>query len=230
MSRIGLQSFVLGGMIAASVSAQTLIQKPPDLGLAHEPLSNSFGDFVFANSFVAPADDTVVTELGAWLINLFGGNGAVIAFQVWGEDPSTGGPNWQDVIASTDDFATTASALILHTFPVTSGEARLAPGQRYWFVATAAGRQGDGGYGLGGHTQNSVVQDNGTHWRSNDPNGQVFNFQNQLPEFAFEVHLAAPVVPTASEVAVLMMGLMILAASTLVLRRQQDSALRATGV
>jgi len=219
MLQATLQVLALVGLLAASTSAQTLIDKPPDLGLAHEPFSNS-GVFVYADSFIAPTGDTVVTELGTWLIPLFGPGATVVAFQVWGEDPNTGGPNWKDVIASTDDFSTETAGLNLHTLPVKHGGGPLTPGLRYWFVATAVGRQGTGGYGLGGHTQNSVVQDNGTIWWSDDPSGQSFNFQNQLPEMAFQVRLA-PTVPALSTMATLVMALVLIIAASKILHRKK---------
>ena len=62
----------------------------------------------------------------------------------------------------------------------------------YWFAATVVGESGPGFYQVGGHTQNSQYNDNGTFWYSNDPSGQSFDGQNLTPEMAFHVGTAVP--------------------------------------
>jgi hypothetical protein len=202
---IGLSVLLLA---VTTASANTLISKPPDLGSYWYPVGNADGGtYVYADSFVAPAGDTVVSHLGTWLdaIEYNGGpQHSIVAFQVWADNA---GPDFSQVVASTDDMSTETTGLNLYTLPVTSGPGVLTPGSTYWFVVTGVGR-GAGNYDqyqVGGHTQNSVYNDNGTFWYSNDPTGQVFDGQGLTPEMAFEVTL---VPEPASLVGLLALGLL----------------------
>ncbi|MBW7906796.1 MAG: PEP-CTERM sorting domain-containing protein [Phycisphaerae bacterium] len=187
-----LTCLLSAGLLVAAASAATTISKPPDLGNYWHPVGNANGGtYVYADSFIAPAGDTTVARLGTWLdaINYNGGpQHSIVKFQVWGD---AGGPDYSNVIASTDPFSTELTGLNLHVLDVTSGAAVLNPGTKYWFAITGVG-MGQGNYDqyqVGGHTQNSVYPDNGTFWYSNDPAGQVFDGQNLTPEMAFQVYL-----------------------------------------
>ena len=193
--------------VAAVSYAETTIEKPPDLGPYWYPLSNG-GTYVYSDSFIAPFGDTNVTILGTWLMPLkgtpaigntgtgfhpAGTNNSIIQLQVWGTD-GNGGPDWTQVLASTDPFEADALILVLYNRPVTSGGGPLVPGTKYWFVAKAVG--GDPfatAYQVGGHTQNSVYPDNGTFWYSNDPVGHNFDGQALTPEMAFRVVLGGAI-------------------------------------
>ena len=166
--RIPLLALALAGLVTLPATADTLIDKPPDLGPYWHPLSNSPSDTrIYASDFLAPEDDTTVDALGTWLLAYAGGpTFAVIDFEIWATDPNTGGPDFDNVIAWTDTMQTDDPTLRLYTLDVIGGPATLNPGDRYWFVANCY-NQGDPSYGsyqVGAHTQNSVYQDNGTFW------------------------------------------------------------------
>ena len=195
---------------AVAASADTTIDKPPDVGPWWHPVGNNAGgSFVYADSFIAPDGDTTVDQLGTWLdaIDYYGGpQHSEVALQVWGGGAA--GPDWTQVIASTDPFSTETAGLNLYVQPVTTLNDQLTPGERYWFVLNGAG-YGDPSYDdykVGGHTQNSVYQDNGTFWFSNDPNGQNVDGQNYTPEMAFQVYL----VPEPASISLLGLGLLCL--------------------
>src|SRR6185503_17180600 len=140
--------------VAAVSYADTTIEKPPDLGLYWWPLSDG-GTYVYSDSFIAPFGDTNVAILGTWLSPLrsapagsigntvtgfhpAGSGNSIVRFQVWGT-AGNGGPDWTQVLASTDSFTADAPGLNLYNKPVTSGGGPLVPGTKYWFVATTVG-------------------------------------------------------------------------------------------
>ena len=194
MNRKLKRALLVAGFLTAGASADTVIDKPANLGPQWHPLDNT-GSYVYADCFIAPATDSIVSMLGTWLRpQPTGTPHSVVRFEVWGTDVGTGGPDWTQVLASTDPFSTETPGLNLYVLPVTSDGGPLMPGNTYWFVATAVG-MGEpdfGSYQVGGHLQNSVYQDDCTFWFSNDPTGQNFNGQNNTPEMAFQVHLTAP--------------------------------------
>ena len=192
------------------IASAIVIEKPPDFGPFWHPLGNS-GTFVYADGFFAPAGDTQVSSLGTWLLpegasasdprgntrsgapraEAGGGSFSIIRFQIWGTNGVTSGPDYQQVLASTDPMSTDTPGLNFYSLPVTSGGGPLTPGIKYWFVATGVGLGGPGlgSYQVGGHTQNSIYPDNCTFWYSNDATGQLFDGQNNTPEMAFRVVL-----------------------------------------
>lgn len=188
--RIPLLGLALAGLVTVPAAAATLIDKPPDIGPYWNPLGNGNTE-IYASDFLAPEGDTVVDALGMWLLALSGGSPhAVVNFEIWGTAPG-GGPDYDNVIAWTDTMQTEVGTLELYTMGVIGGPATLTPGDRYWFVATGW-NQGDPGYGnyqVGGHTPNSVYQDNGTFWYDNSPGDGVFDGQNLTPQMAFQVSL-----------------------------------------
>ena len=191
--RIPLLALALAGLVAMPAAAATLIDKPPDQGPYWHPLSNNPSDTrIYASDFLAPEDDTIVDALGTWLLAYAGGpTFAVIDFEIWGTDPNTGGPDFDNVIAWTDTMQTDDPTLRLYNLDVIGGPAVLNPGDRYWFVANCYD-QGDPSYGsyqVGAHTQNSVYQDNGTFWYANYPEQGYFDGQGLTPQMAFQVSL-----------------------------------------
>lgn len=181
------------------------ITKPPDLGPWWQPLDPDTGTFIYANSFVA--DETGrVDNLGMWLMQAGNGAGGLIAFEVYasiGGNPAFG-PDSQNVLASTgllDIGGGTANLDFYNAAPISS--ATLNAGDTYWFGANVIGGGSNvGSYQVGGHTQNSVFQDNGTFWFSNDPNGVIFGGQGLTPEMAFSVNI----IPAPSSLALLGLG------------------------
>lgn len=194
----------LAGMIAMPALADTMIDKQPDIGPWWNPLGNTNTE-IYASDFLAPAgDDVVVTSLGTWLEYLGGGaTPAILNFQIWGTDPSTGGPDFNNVIAWTDTMSSDIPALTLYTMDVIGGDAVLTPGERYWFIGNGylLGDPSYGSYRVGGHTQNSAYQDNGTFWYSNNPEQGYFDGQGLTPQMAFQVGLGP--IPTPGALALL---------------------------
>lgn len=186
-----LLGVALAGMIAMPAVADTMIDKQPDVGPWWNPLGAGTTE-LYASDFIAPDTDTKVTTLGTWLEAYTGGpDFAVVDFEIWGTDPSTGGPDFDNIICKTGTMQTNVAALTLYTMDVVTGPAILTPGERYWFVASAWGL-GDPSYGyyrVGGHTQNSAYQDNGTFWYSNYADDGYFDGQGLTPQMAFQVGL-----------------------------------------
>lgn len=177
--------------------ADTSITKQPDLGNFWFPLGNNGNTPVYSDSFIAPnGADVLPGRLGTWLDDQ-GSGGTDLRFEIWGDN---NGPNPFDILATTGTVSPSTNGLTYIEAPAQSANA-LTPGQRYWFVATAVGEAGSGYFQTGGHTQNSVYQDNGTFWYSNDPNGINFDGQNLTPEMAFSVTLGP--IPTPGAAAVL---------------------------
>ncbi|MDY7109638.1 MAG: hypothetical protein SYC29_13470 [Planctomycetota bacterium] len=201
--RIPLLSLALAAVVALPAAGETLIDKQPDQGPFWHPLGNSSSDTrIYASDFLAPDGDTVVDALGTWLLAYAGGPPySEINFQIWGTDPGTGGPDFDNVIAYTDTMQTDDPNLTLYTMDVIGGSATLTPGERYWFIANCyeLGDPSYGSYQVGAHTQNSQYQDNGTFWYSNYPEDGYFDGQGLTPQMAFQVSL----IPTPGVLALL---------------------------
>ncbi|HZW08391.1 MAG TPA: PEP-CTERM sorting domain-containing protein [Phycisphaerales bacterium] len=197
------REFIVGAVVlaagATAALADTLYEKSPDLGDFWFPLDPDSGSFVYANSFVAPAGDTTISDLGMWL-NAQGTGGSSIRFEVWG-DTGGSGPDAGNVISSTGSLAAFANSGLTY-YEASASSGNLVPGNTYWFAATVVGESGPGFYNVGGHTQNSQHSDNGTFWFSNDPSGSFFDGQNFTPEMAFTVRL----VPAPASMALLGLG------------------------
>ncbi|HRQ73688.1 MAG TPA: PEP-CTERM sorting domain-containing protein [Phycisphaerales bacterium] len=184
----------------ATSAAATSIVKPPDIGPWWHPIDGDNGTYVYASDFVLTGTDTKVDRMGTWLSLIWGGT-QNIRFEVWG-DTGGFGPNPNDVLASTGSIHPAVGVnLDYHEAPA-AFSANLVPGSRYWFIATVVSEGGGGGYQTGGHTQNSVYNDNGTFWYSNDPAGMFFDGQNLTPQMAFAVHM----VPAPGALALMGLG------------------------
>ncbi|HVI77792.1 MAG TPA: kelch repeat-containing protein, partial [Candidatus Acidoferrum sp.] len=163
------------------------ITKPPDLGSFWHPLSPN-GSYVYADSFV-PQVSGSVSSLGTWLDTTVEDPTTTIRFEVWGSvnnDP-TQGPDASNVIATSGPQSGFSGGLTFYSAATLPGGGSLVAGNTYWFVATCVGSTGKGDYQVGGHTQNSIYQDNGTFWYSNDPSGVDFDGRGLTPEMAFSV-------------------------------------------
>lgn len=170
----------------------SFITKSPDIGNYWNPLSVPNGTYVYANSFV-PQQNSTVVSLGTWLNTFSFDANTAVRFQVWGSvgNNAASGPDYANVLATTAAITGMNGPLSFYS-GLTPGSLSLTAGDTYWFSATVVGSSGNGGYQVGGHTQNSGgITDNGTFWYSNDPNGQIFDGQRLTPEMAFEVELAA---------------------------------------
>lgn len=188
--------FVGAGVLAfAAAGVMGDIIKPPDVGPWWHPLDGDTGSYVYASDFIAQGPDLTVAALGMWL-DLRWGTEQTIRFEIWGHGAP--GPDPFNVLTSTGSVLPAVTPN-LDYFEYSAGPVDLVAGDRYWFVATVVGESGGAGFGTGGHTQNSVYQDNGTFWFSNDPNGINFDGQNLTPQIAFAVTL----IPAPGTVAML---------------------------
>lgn len=185
--------------LATSAAANHIV-KPPDLGPYWHPIDGGTGTYVYASDFVLGGSDTKVDTLGMWLLSQTGGTQS-IRFEIWG-DTGGAGPDPSNVLAGTGSINPAVGGnLDYHEAPA-SFSANLVPGNRYWFAATVVGEGGGAAYQTGGHTQNSVYNDNGTFWFSNDPTGMNFDGKNQTPQIAFAVHM----VPAPGALALMGLG------------------------
>lgn len=169
--------------VAAGVASADIV-KPPDLGDYWQPLNPNGGTYVYADSFIA--DDTTIECLGTWL-NDGGSGGSSVRFEVWGDIAGGGGPDANAVIASTGSLPIFGAPGGVLTYFQAPASGTMIPGNMYWFAATVVLESGPGGFNVGGHTQNSVYNDNGTFWFSNDASGIAFDGRGLTPEMAFAV-------------------------------------------
>ena len=216
--RLFLFFAIVATMSSQIAMADVVIEKSPDLGAFWNPLGPD-SSYVYANSFVAEETGTV-DELNMWLQSNNGpGAGGLVSFNVYGSvdgNPALG-PDSTNVIASTGDLDIGGTDTLDKYAAPTLFSGLLTQGETYWFGANAIGNgPGSGGsYTVGGHTQNSQHNDNGTFWFSNDPSGIVFDGQNATPEMAFKVSIVNAI-PEPASIAVL--GLM----SIVALRRRRS--------
>lgn len=179
------QLAILALALGSGSAALADITKPPDIGLWWHPVGAN-GSYVYADSFIADEDCTI-SDLGTWLDDQ-GSGGSSVRFEVWGDN---GGPDPFNVISSTGSVSPQVGAgLAYNQYSASAGN--LVNGTKYWFAITGVGEAGPGGWYTGGHTQNSVYNDNGTFWFSNDPSGISFDGQNLTPEVAFSVICRVP--------------------------------------
>ena len=183
----------LGALTFAATSVMGDIIKPPDVGPWWHPVDGGGGTYVYASDFVAEGPELNVEALGTWLLSETGTTQS-IRFEIWG---NAGGPDPFNVLTSTGSInpAVTGS-LEYYEFSVPS--VTLVDGQYYWFALTVVGEGGGASYQVGGHTQNSVYNDNGTFWYSNDPAGINFDGQGLTPQMAFSVITNIPAPGTAA--------------------------------
>lgn len=197
----------------SGVSSAGIIEKAPDLGNYWNPLSST-GTYVYANSFVAEETGTVAL-LGLWL----NGGSSNLVFMVLDSvgGNSAQGPSIGNVLATTATVAGQFYGALTYVEASAISSVVLNAGSTYWFAASTIGLGGQGGYNVGGHTQNSGgISDSGTFWYSNDPTGASFDGRNLTPEMAFRV--TANAVPEPASIALLSIGLIGLGA----LRRRNN--------
>jgi hypothetical protein len=187
--------------LGCGTAAMADITKGPDLGDFWFPVGPN-STLIYANSFIAEEDCTI-SDLGTWLNDQNSG-GSSLRLEVWG-DTGGSGPDASNIISSTGPIgASLGTGLTYNQFSASSGN--LIGGNTYWFAVTGVGESGPGFWNVGGHTQNSVYNDNGTFWYSND--GSFFDGQNLTPEMAFSVICR---IPTPGSAAVLGLGGLIVA-------------------
>lgn len=181
------------------------IVKGPNEGGTWQPLDPDSGTYIYANSFVAD-ENGPVDELGTWLLAQNGdGTGGLLAFEIYSSIGGNvaNGPDSTDVIASTgllDIGGGTAALEFYSAAPAFSGN--LVAGETYWFAANTIGGGPADPYEVGRHIQNSVYDDDGTFWFSNDPTGVNFDGQGFTPEMS----LSVSIVPAPGAAALLGLG------------------------
>jgi hypothetical protein len=167
------------------MALNTVFSKPPN-DSGYSVLNADTGSYVYASSFLAPEGNRLPVRLGSWLQASAPGLG--IRFEIWGDDADK--PDSADVRATTGSVSPAADETLTYfEFPVSGSPPPLTPGGRYWFVVTVVGETGGGVYGVGGHTQNSVYDDDGVFVGSNNPSGTPFDLGPTTPELAYQIEL-----------------------------------------
>jgi hypothetical protein len=193
---------------AASQShAAVIIDKVPDVGPFWQPLGGSSGSYVYANSFVFNGTTGTMLEMvGAYIQRINGtGLGTSFRFEVFADNANSPDAN---TVLGTTGFVQTANQTLSLLASTLLAPISLTSGTRYWIAASTVGQTFAGDYQVGGHTQNSIYNDNGTFWYSNNPAGQPFDGQNQTPEMAiYAAGTFAAAVPEPSTFALGGMGL-----------------------
>lgn len=170
--------------VAGVMPAGVLIDKVPDQGAYWSPLSPN-STYIYADSFVLDTGtNPTATVLGAYLLAESSPSDSPFRFELWGDAGNSPDPN--SVLGVTGYLQDSGTDLHLATADLLS-PVPLTVGTRYWVIASTVGQTGDTSYQFGGHTQNSIYQDNGTFWYSNDPEGLDFDGQAMLPEMAIYV-------------------------------------------
>lgn len=206
MRGIRLAAFALVGLFALGSAAQAdfVLDKTPDQGAYWHPLGGPGGPtYVYTNSFVytGPSGGLLDT-VGVYLLNQGDGPGTMFRYQVYADNGNA--PDPTHVLGVSNLMQDGNTSLHLKTASILTPFA-LTTGTRYWIAASTVGQTDDGGYQVGGHTQNSIYHDNGTFWYSNDPTGMSFVGQAQTPEMAIYAHVSA--VPEPSTVVLVGLGL-----------------------
>ncbi|MEM9930318.1 MAG: hypothetical protein AAF840_10905, partial [Bacteroidota bacterium] len=172
--------------VACTPNTQT---KGPNVGTDWQSFGNTRGTEVYANSFVAGTSQAP-TELGLWMTRRNSGAVGNFRIEVWGD--AAPGPDPFTVLATTGSISLSpiGNTETFISAPVLAGAATLTAGETYWFIITTVGEAPfTASYSAARHTQNSVFNDNGTFWFSNDVNGINFAGQNRVPEMAHQVVL-----------------------------------------
>jgi hypothetical protein len=185
-------ALLLGGVlvITNSTSAAIIVDKSPDLGPVWSPLAAP--TFVYANSFVfGGTSGTLMDTVGVYMLNFSGTAGTPFRFEVYA-DTGSNAPDPTTVLGVTgyQTFASSTLTLVTNTL---GAAISLTNSVRYWIAASTVGQTPDGGYVVGGHTQNSIYSDNGTFWYSNDPAGLIFDGTELTPEMA--IYASGPDTP-----------------------------------
>jgi hypothetical protein len=171
-------------LLPALAPAAVIVDKSPDVGPYWHPLSGD-STYVYASSFVFNgASGTMVDTLGVYMLfdlQEGGGSPAPFRFELLGDNSNA--PDPANVLAVTgyQTFSGTSLQLVTSSLLVPYS---LSSGTRYWIAASTVGQQGAGDYQVGAHTPNSIYNDNGTFWYSNDPNGLNFDGTGFTPEMA----------------------------------------------
>lgn len=217
MARNGfLGAAVAVSALSLTLSAGVIIDKGPDQGPYWSPLSAA-STYVYADSFVfTGSTGTLAETLGIYMLSQ-DGMGSNFRFELLADLSDAPDPN--TVLAVTDYQQFNDPDLHLVTGSLLIPYA-LVNGVRYWVAGSTVGQSGGAGYQVGGHTQNSIYQDDGTFWYSNDAAGMSFDGQGLTPEMAIYVSNSAPsAVPEPATYACVVAGLAVLA----LLRRRVPS-------
>jgi len=178
-----LSVLAVGLFAAANLSFGAVIvdKAPNDIPFGTwNPLSGT-GTYVYAGSFVA-SDAALVNVLGIYIANedtML--DPSQFQLQLWGDLGNA--PDPFNVLATTGILTQPSNILALITGNLLA-PVNIVAGTRYWIAATTVGLSGTDEYGVGSHIQNSVYNDNGTFWYSNDAAGINFDGQALTPELS----------------------------------------------
>jgi hypothetical protein len=190
-------------LLASLAPAAVIVDKSPDLGAYWQPLSGD-GTYVYSNSFVfSGVSGTLVDTLGVYM-QFNGGSAPAFRFELLGDNSNSPDPG--TVLGVTGYQTYTGSSLQLITDTLLFPYA-LTNGTRYWVAASTVGQSGTGDYQVGGHTQNSIYNDNGTFWYSNNPAGTVYDGQRLTPEMAIYASGGGAAIPEPASIALIAGGL-----------------------
>lgn len=176
--------FAIATATVASSSFAWTLDKTADLGPFWNPLGASPNTSIYADSFVFNgATGENLSQLGIHLLNTGAGHGQDLKYFLLADGGNA--PTSTILSTSTANVQTDSNTLTLLTANM-SGFA-MTNGTRYWVAAQGQGND-VGFYQVGGHTQNSVQNDNGTFWYSNNNDLNNWDGQGLTPEMAIYVH------------------------------------------
>jgi hypothetical protein len=206
-------AFALGATLS---HAYVVVDKTPDIGAFWQPLSApTAGTEVYTNSFIFTGNTgDAATVAGTYMRSLSGGVPTTFQFLLLADNANS--PS-NSILASSAFTSTGSANLTLVTGALSANS--LVNGTRYWIALSTWGGDGaSGSYQVGGHTQNSIYNDNGTFWYSNADTGfgGPYDGQRLTPEMA--IYVEAGVVPEPATMAALGMGALAL------IRRKRKSA------
>lgn len=172
----------LAAVTASSSRADVIIDKAPNLGPTWAPFGGIEGTYVYTNSFVfTGATGTILDTVGAYIVRQSEGLGTAFRFEVYADNGNA--PDPATVLGVSDHLQADNQTLSLVTSSILSPFS-LTNGLRYWIALSAVGQPYAGAYAIGGHTQNSIYNDDGTVWYSNYTDGLEFDGMGMTPEIA----------------------------------------------
>lgn len=180
----------LNPAVSVTTATTVTLTKAADLGAFWQPLGGQpNGSYIYADSFVAPANATLPTSLGSWLLVA---NGTAVQLEYRIVADNHGLPAYTNVLASSGLFSYTGTGHLDQVPHAPTGTpTRLTAGSHYWFVITTAATNYTGSIQVGGHTQNSGgISDNGVFQYSESTTAATWASAGLTPEMAYQVVLS----------------------------------------
>ena len=203
------KSLVFAFALAATFSqAYVVVDKAPDLGEYWYPLG---GTPIYSDSFIFSGNTGDSATVGGAYMRALGASPTTFQFLLLAD---AGNAPSSSILASSAFTSTNSGSLTLVTGALSANS--LVNGTRYWLALSTVGGSGGDSYQMGGHTQNSIYNDNGTFWYSNAGDLNNWDGQALTPEMA--IYVEASPVPEPATMAALGMGALAL------IRRKRKSA------